>query len=62
MAIRCYQQSAALEPDATSFLLLAQAYDQSNQPEPAKAARAQAAAVSTNLPDDEATVQRLLTQ
>ena len=62
LAIRCYQQSAALEPDATNFLLLAQAYDQSNQPEPAKAARTQAAAVSTNLPDDEATVQRLLTQ
>jgi tetratricopeptide (TPR) repeat protein len=62
MAIRCYQQSAALEADATNFLLLAQAYDQSNQPDPAKAARAQAAAASTNLPEDEATVQRLLTQ
>jgi protein O-mannosyl-transferase len=61
-AIRCYQQSAALEADATNFLLLAQAYERSNQPEPAKAARAQAAAASTNLPDDEATVQRLLTQ
>jgi protein O-mannosyl-transferase len=62
VAIRCYQQSAAFEPDAINFLLLAQAYDQSNQPEPAKAARAQAAAVSANLADDEATVQRLLTQ
>jgi protein O-mannosyl-transferase len=62
MAIRCYQQSASLEPDATNFLLLAQAYDQSNQREPAKAARTQAATASTNLPDDEATVQRLLTQ
>ena len=62
VAIRCYLQSASMEPDATSYLLLAQAYDQANQPEAAKAARAQAATLSSNLNDDQSTVQRLLTQ
>jgi tetratricopeptide (TPR) repeat protein len=61
-AIRCYQQAAALQPDPVDLLLLAQAYDRSDQPEPAKVARAQATSASTNLPDDEASVQRLLTQ
>ncbi|MGA8300744.1 MAG: tetratricopeptide repeat protein, partial [Terriglobales bacterium] len=62
VAIRCYLQAASMEPDATSYLLLAQAYDQANQPEAAKAARAQAATLSSNLNDDQSTVQRLLTQ
>ncbi len=62
MAVRCYSQSIALAPDATNYLLLAQAYDRAGQPEASRAARAQAAIISPNLNDDNATVQRLLTE
>lgn len=62
VAIKCYAKTAALEPDGTNLLLLAQAYEAAGQPEAAEIARQNAAKASSNLNDDAATVQRLLTQ
>jgi Flp pilus assembly protein TadD len=61
-AIPHYQHAMELEPTGTNCLLLAQAYEQAGQTEAARAAQSQAATISTNLNDDKATVQQLLTQ
>ena len=61
-AIQPYQHAAQLEPSGSNFLLLAQACEQGGQTDAARAAQAQAAAISANLNDDNDTVQRLLTQ
>ena len=61
-AIQPYQQTVQLEPSGANFLLLAQAYEQAGQPDASRAAQSQAAAISTNLSDDNETVRRLLTQ
>lgn len=61
-AIQPYQQTAQLEPSGANFLLLAQAYEQAGQADASRAAQSQAAAISTNLSDDNETVRRLLIQ
>ena len=61
-AIPHYQHAMELEPTGTNYLLLAQAYEQAGEAEPARVAQSRAAAISTNLNDDKATVQQLLTQ
>ncbi|MGA9473528.1 MAG: tetratricopeptide repeat protein, partial [Terriglobales bacterium] len=59
-AIQPYQRTAQLEPSGANFLLLAEAYEQAGQADAARAAQSQAAAISTNLNDDNETVRRLL--
>jgi tetratricopeptide (TPR) repeat protein len=61
-AIPHYQHATELEPTGTNYLLLAQACEQAGQTEAARAAQSRAASISTNLNDDHATVQTLLTQ
>jgi len=61
-AIPHYEHATELEPTGTNYLLLAQAYEQAGQAEASRVAQSRAAAISTNLNDDKATAQQLLTQ
>ncbi|MFZ3342210.1 MAG: tetratricopeptide repeat protein [Terriglobales bacterium] len=61
-AIQPYQHAAQLEPSGANYLLLAQGYRQAGQVAAAQVAQSKAAGASTNLNDDNETVQRLLNQ
>ena len=61
-ALRYYQIAFQLRPDVTNLLLIAQAEALAGQSEAAQAAQSQAARLSPNISDENATVQRLLTE
>ena len=59
-ATRDYERAVELEPSATGYLLLAQAFDLRGQTDAAGATRAQAARMTSDLSGDIAAVNRLL--
>jgi tetratricopeptide (TPR) repeat protein len=59
-AIGDYERAVELAPTASGYLFLAQAFDIERQAEPARAARSQAARMTSDLNDDLAIVKRFI--